>query len=75
MSFLRVKLIDSTSIFFSLEIVVTALKINSLDSFLNSLFQCLANSLMCRLFKICVIISPIVSRFDILIYEKIVFLF
>ena len=42
-----------TLMFFQLEIDFVTIKVNSLDSFLNSIFRWLANSLMRRLFKIC----------------------
>ena len=59
MLFLRAELIGSTLIFLLLEIVVAALRINSLDSFVNSMLQFLVNFLMRCLFKICVAISSI----------------
>ena len=51
-----------------MEIVVIALRINSLDSFFNSIFRWLANFLIRHLFKICIITSSIISGVDIFIY-------
>ena len=65
--FLRVESVGSTLMFFLAEIVVAALRINSLDSFINLIFKTFANNFMRNSFIICVIISGLssFSRFSI----------
>ena len=73
MSFLKVEMIGSSLTFFSLVIAVAALRINSLDSSLNSTFRFLVNFFIFHLiylfisFKICLIICFIVCGVGILI--------
>ena len=50
--FFRVELTSSTLIFILSKIVLAALRINSLDSFINSIFQFLVNVLMRCLFTV-----------------------